>query len=123
MFTEIFGISMGIYLTDLLLRPRFQGGAVEVVLFIVQGAIAYMLYHWLKCTGDNSDVQPLEMAPGKMLLGAGIGGAVLFFTDMMLRVNAFYGFGNEIFKFLIQGTILWFTYSSFAAAILHGSSY
>lgn len=123
MFTEIFGISAAIYITDLLLRPRFNRGTVEIVLFIVQGGLAYLVYHWLKCTNDTDGYQPIEMAPGKMLLGAGIGGTVLYFSDMMLRISAFNGFGNEIFKFLIQGTILWFTFASFAAAILNGSSY
>ena len=121
MFTEIFGISFAIYITDVLLRPRFQRGTVEVVLFAVMGAVAYIVYHYLKCKDGSSD-DTISMAPGKMLLGAGIGATVLYFTDMMLRIDNFRGFSNELFKFLIQGSILWFTYSSFTATIMHSMS-
>ena len=124
MFTEIFGISFAIYITDMLLRPRFQTGTVEIVLFAVMGGVAYIVYHYLKCNSDGQmNSEPASMAPGKMLLGAGIGAMVLYFTDIMLRIDAFQGFSNELFKFLIQGSILWFTYSSFTAAIMNSNGY
>jgi len=116
MFTEIFGMSAALYLTDMILRPNFSFGASEVVIFFVQGALAFFVYHYLKTyTHQNSTSYNPPMLSGfDMMLGAAMGGVVLYVSDMFLGMTLYQSLPNLIVKFLIQASILWFTFSTFS---------
>ena len=116
MFTEIFGMSVALYLTDMILRPNLSFGATEVVIFFVQGALAFLVYHYLKTymNNQNGSYNAPVLNGMDMILGAAMGGTVLYLTDMFLGITLYQSIGVEIVKFLIQGSILWFTFSSFS---------
>lgn len=117
MLTETIGMGFAIYVTDMILRPSFNYGMMETLLFIIQGAVAFWVYHVISGYENNSSSPTsITMDLFELFVGSAIGGLVLYLTNGILRMYFMTGVANEIIKFMIQGGILWFTYSTFVGA-------
>ena len=103
--TLVGGALMGgaIYLLDVLLRPQFASGGMELILFLMEGVACDFIYGIIEKSnvdgkfGDNVSVRKSITA-----------GVTIWITDIFLRTSNFTGAGTEMIKFFIQGFIVMF---------------
>lgn len=105
----ISGLMMGgaIYGLDMMLRPQFAfNAAMEVVLFLIEGAACDIVYTMTTRTGRGfgSFGDAFESIS---LMKSLLAGGTLWLTDILLRMNNFGGTGTEMLKFFIQGFIVY----------------
>lgn len=112
---SIMGAAIGAL--DMALRPRFASGFMELFLFALEGAGAFivykMVYHpsWtgFGCsTGDGtSSTMSLD---GNLIQKSLVGGLTIWLTDLLLKPTNIGGMGSEYIKFLIQGIIVFYVF-------------
>ena len=90
-----------IFLGDMVLKPKLQGGILEILCFAIEGALCEFVYHIVK----------KDKACGIMdnitLQGSAIAGLVIWATDFFIRPEMFGGVGMESIKFFLQGFIVY----------------
>jgi len=105
----ISGLMMGgaIYGLDMMLRPQFAAnGMMEVVLFLIEGAACDIVYSMTNrgTRGLGGFATAFENIS---LMKSLLAGGTIWLTDMFLRIDNFGSAGSEMFKFLIQGFIVY----------------
>jgi hypothetical protein len=96
------GLVMGgvIYVGDLLLRPNFAAGGMEMILFGIEGMICDIAYGVINGGSLEGMFKDISI---KKSISAGL---TIWITDMFLRPETFTGMGTELIKFFIQGFIV-----------------
>lgn len=104
---------------DMALRPRFANGFMELFLFALEGAGAYIVYkilyhpNWagFGCsTGDDTTTTKSLGLDGNLIQKSLIGGLTIWLTDLLLKPANINGMGSEYIKFLIQGIIVFYVF-------------
>lgn len=90
-----------IFLGDMVLKPKLQGGILEILCFAIEGALCEVSYHIAKkdkaCSLlDNITIQ-----------GSAVAGIMIWLTDFFIRPEMFGGVGMESIKFFLQGFIVY----------------
>lgn len=91
-------MGIGIFATDMLLRPQFSAsGVMELVLFGIEGVVCNLIYGAVEenLTGGSINLHKSAAA-----------GITIWLTDFFLRPNFVGGIGMEMAKFLLQGIIV-----------------
>lgn len=97
------GLLMGgvIYLGDILLRPNFAQGGMEVILFGIEGLLCDIAYGVINGGSFAGMMQDISI---KKSISAGL---TIWITDFFLRTQSFAGMGMEFIKFFLQGLIVY----------------
>jgi len=99
-------MGLAIYGLDMLLRPNFANGGMELLLFGLEGIACDLIYGMIKKSNDYSAGFGSNITLGRSLMAGG----TIWLTDMLLKPEMFRGLGSEIFKFLLQGIIVMFVF-------------
>lgn len=98
-------MGMGIFLTDMVLRPQFSASnMMELVLFGVEGIVCDLIYGML-----NENMREGSVNFKKSLMA----GLTIWLSDFFLRPAFVNGIGMEVLKFIMQGilVVMVFNYS------------
>lgn len=98
-------MGMGIFLTDMVLRPQFSASnMMELVLFGVEGIVCDLIYGML-----HENMREGSVNFKKSL----VAGLTIWLSDFFLRPAFVNGIGMEVVKFLLQGilVVMVFNYS------------
>lgn len=110
---SIMGAAIGAL--DMALRPRFANGFMELFLFALEGAGAYIVYkfvyhpNWTGFGCSTGDGTGMAM-DGALIQKSLIGGLTIWLTDLLLKPQNFSGMGGEYIKFLLQGIIVFYVF-------------
>lgn len=112
---SIMGAAIGAL--DMALRPRFASGFMELFLFAIEGAGAYvvykLLYHpnWsMGCLTGGDGTSGAVTLDGNLIQKSLVGGLTIWLTDLLLKPTNMGGIGGEYIKFLIQGIIVFYVF-------------
>lgn len=91
-------MGMGIFLTDMVLRPQFTSSSMmELVLFGIEGVVCDLIYGMAEENLKTGSVNFKKSA---------VAGLTIWLSDFFLRPAFVGGIGMEIFKFLLQGILV-----------------
>ena len=104
--TLVGGALMGaaIYLLDILLRPQFANGGMELILFLIEGVACDLVYGLIEDSYTAGSGFGTNVSVKKSVVAA----LTIWLTDIFLRTSNFTGAGTEMIKFFIQGFIVMF---------------
>lgn len=95
-----------LYMTDVVLRPRFEGDMMEVLLFGIQGWIVAYIYNTSQKDCDDEADPPVCHTQDVTLMQAAAAGFTCYVTNLLIGTLRFEGLANEIIKFGIQGMLV-----------------